>query len=116
MYTHFDVLKQYNDKIGQNNTEAGYYACVGSGGWGGGYSEQWRLHASHFLYAKMYVLNWHSGMKCYEIYLKKKHGFCLKLFFQVLNERGVYGELEVYIHHYWYQSVMHFRELRILDM
>lgn len=40
MYTHFDVLKQYNDKIGQNNTEAGYYACVGSGGWGGGYSEQ----------------------------------------------------------------------------
>lgn len=36
MYTHFDVLKQNNDKIGQNNTEAGSYARVGSGGGAGG--------------------------------------------------------------------------------
>lgn len=34
MYTHVEVFKQNNDKIGQNNTEARSYACVGSGGWG----------------------------------------------------------------------------------
>lgn len=38
MYTHVEVFKQNNDKIGQNNTEARSYACVGSVG-GGGYSE-----------------------------------------------------------------------------
>lgn len=35
MYTHVEVFKQNNDKIGQNNTEARSYACVGSV-WGGG--------------------------------------------------------------------------------
>lgn len=55
---------------------------------GGGYSEQWRLHASHFLYAKMYVLNWHSGMKCYEIYLKKKPRFLSETFFSSFERKG----------------------------
>lgn len=35
MYTHVEVFKQKNDKIGQNNTEARSYACVGSVGGGG---------------------------------------------------------------------------------
>lgn len=91
MYTHVEVFKQNNDKIGQNNTEAGSYACVGSGGWGGGYSEQWRLHASHFLYAIMYVLNWHSGMKCYEIYFLKNTVFVWNFFFKFWT-KGEYME------------------------
>lgn len=34
MYTHVEVFKQNNDKIGQNNTEARSYACVESVGGG----------------------------------------------------------------------------------
>lgn len=114
MYTHVEVFKQNNDKIGQNNTEARSYACVGSGGGGVQWIVKTTCKSFSVCYNVCFKLTFRNEM-LWNIFLKK-HGFCLKLFFQVLNERGVYGELEVYIHHYWYQSVMHFRELRILDM